>query len=130
MGDGFVSETIGGTGVGYTQLLKLSLLRCDKFSVIPLLHEIFGEDSFYRFLEMFAGVSFHVPSLRELEASVRDVNIYKSFCLGGDATEITRHIAQEYDLSEAEVCRIKIEMESLVNTLHSLTDLDDLDDGT
>ncbi|OHD27867.1 MAG: hypothetical protein A2Y38_21590 [Spirochaetes bacterium GWB1_59_5] len=78
------------------QLIKLMLLRDDRYSVLPLLYEMFGEEAFFRFLSVFAGVTFRVPSAARLERAVRDVRSYMA-AQSGDMV-LARRIAQESSL--------------------------------
>lgn len=85
----------------YVDLWHIVLLRCARNTVLPDLLEVFGKEALIKFLDIFAGTTFRVPSREVLEHSVRDVDIYIQVKRHG--SDAFRGLCQRYDLTEDQV---------------------------
>jgi len=57
-------------------VLRAAVLYTSKYELLPEILDIFGEESFLKFLEIFAGRVFRVPTKKEFANVVRDVGIW------------------------------------------------------
>lgn len=86
----------------YVSIVKLALLRNRKFSLLPEIYEIFGEEATIKFLDLFSGQTIKVPSARELEKIFREVTVYirLNSASSEDFPKIVEELSAEYLLDE------------------------------
>jgi len=87
-------------------LLKTILVYNDKFSIIADMIEIFDPESVIKFLHVFAGQTIHVPSIKDLEAATRDIEIYSIIKRRGFTSEVVSEMSQRYDITYDKVEKI------------------------
>ena len=111
----------------YVEALRVTLLRADdRYTVLPLIHEIFGDSDFYEFLEVFAGTTIRIPSREDMERAVRDVNVYFRLVEAEDRKSAIQELSRSYEVSEDMVCRIERSMQDLLKGLKDTKKLDRL----
>lgn len=78
-------------------------------SLISEFNRIFGAEDTEKLLTVFAGVTLHIPSTRDIEEAVRNVAIYETLVRSASAVETRRLsgiMCEQYDLSRTELRQI------------------------
>ena len=60
----------------YQDVLELVIIYEGGKTLLPELYNVFGKELFIKFLDIFSGCEFKVPTLLEFERWVRDVDVY------------------------------------------------------
>ena len=102
----------------YIDIFYLILLVHDKFTLLPEIMEVFGKESLMKFLSVFSGVTFRVPSLGDLKSSARSVDIYVSLSRSNNSTQ-KKYLGEKYGLTEDRIIKIYLEMKELVTLYHT-----------
>jgi hypothetical protein len=76
------------------------MLRRTRDTLIPELFEVFGSEHLMRFLDLFAGTRFEVPSRDLILAALRDAEIYAALAAH---TDTVRGLATKYGVEEHRV---------------------------
>ena len=69
-------------------------------TLIPELYEVFGDQQLMRFLDLFAGVRFEVPSRDLILTALRDADIYATLAANKNTV---RGLATQYGVEEHRV---------------------------
>lgn len=96
--------------------LALVLISCDKFQVLPELLEIFGRESLLKFIDIFAGQTIKVPDRDVFDTYLRDVSIWKNYCLQPYLPTLQR-LADVYSISVDEAKAIVDRIDNLIHNL-------------
>lgn len=97
----------------FLDFMMVVLLESAGDTLIPQLYEIFGRESFLKFMDIFAGTTVKVPAIKPVEDAMRDVGIYlrlRDLPLGSRA-EAVRDLAVQHSISRGDVRRSFIAME-------------------
>src|SRR5262245_55180577 len=89
----------------YLDALYVVLLRSSDQSLLPELYDIFGKELLIKFLDVFAGMQFRVPSREILERAVRDVDIYIRMSDVRNS-EVLEDLSTRHNISKDDVTRI------------------------
>jgi hypothetical protein len=76
------------------------MLRWTRNTLIPELYEVFGDQHLMRFLDLFAGTRFEVPSRDLILTALRDADIYATLAVHKDTV---RGLATKYGVKEHQV---------------------------
>jgi hypothetical protein len=95
------------------ELLRVVLIRCDKYSFLPELYDVFGGEATIKFLQIFAGCSFTVPKQDVIKQALQDVEIYRSVSRLPTKDTI-EFLSQEYELPR------KLILAAYKNVCHAL----------
>ena len=76
------------------------LLAWTRKTLIPELYEVFGPEQLMRFLDLFAGTRFEVPSRDVILQALRDAEIYATLAAHKDTV---RGLATKYRVEEHRV---------------------------
>ena len=100
----------------YVDVLKVIMLYTDRFSLLPELYEVFGEEHLLRFLDVFAGTIIEVPPPEVLERAVRDVTIYMRMKKSGPVGrgKVISALAEELLISEESVKQTYREVSKII----------------
>lgn len=81
------------------------LLTSGKYSFLPELYEIFGKDSTIKFLELFAGMTVEVPSVKRLSSLARDTKVYTRVKNANPSHRATviKSLAREFSTDEKRI---------------------------
>lgn len=85
-------------------LLSVLYRTCPSSHIIEV-YDIFGKESFLKFLDLFSGTSVEVPEREKIEEGLRDVLLYMSLSRTPKAQrpKMVRKLAQETGLTAGEV---------------------------
>lgn len=83
--------------------LAVALTYEERFSVLPELHAVFGEEALIKFLDIFAGRTIQVPARDVLERRFRAVRIWAVLTAHPQAGA---SLAREYGITTAQVAQI------------------------
>jgi hypothetical protein len=87
------------------------LLAWTQRTLIPELYEVFGPERLMRFLDLFAGTRFEVPSRDLILTAVRDADIYATLAAHKDTV---RGLATKYGVEEHRVADAYARVAALV----------------
>jgi Mor family transcriptional regulator len=76
------------------------MLAWTRKTLIPELYEVFGPEQLMRFLDLFAGTRFEVPSRDVILQALRDADVYVRLAAGRDTV---RDLATKYGVAEHQV---------------------------
>lgn len=88
----------------HVDVVHLVLMSYASRSVIPELYEIFGKEAMIKFIDIFAGCTFRVPSREVFERAVMDTEIYLEYCRTPLPSTIDS-MATRYAVTEGEIWR-------------------------
>lgn len=93
----------------------LALLAAADATPLPELYEIFGKDAAMKFLHVFAGTSFKVPSPELLKDCIRDAMIYAKLRepSGRARDRLVEELGSEHDLDRATLLSVRRKMHRL-----------------
>lgn len=108
--------------IKHVDVFQVVLLNAAEHTPLPELLDIFGKESVVKFLDIFSGVTFQVPSKEVLTTSARDVDIYVTLArTGTDSEQTVSDLSTKYDVSAQQVrdCydRVDILMKKLRDVL-------------
>lgn len=92
----------------FVNVLQLALLESTGDTHLPEIFEIFGCDAFLKFMDIFAGTTIEVPSLKVIQDSVRNVSIYmvlRKTPVGSRAKKV-RELSAVYSIPTGSVRKI------------------------
>jgi hypothetical protein len=75
-------------------------------NLISEFHRIFGKEATEKLLTIFAGVTLHIPSTKEIEEAVRNIAIYETLIASRSGVETRRLsgiMCEQYDLTRKEL---------------------------
>ena len=87
------------------------LLTWTRKTLIPELYEVFGPEQLMRFLDLFAGTRFEVPSRDVILQALRDAEIYATLAAHKDTV---RGLATKYGVEEHRVADAYARVAALV----------------
>lgn len=110
-------------GKRFISALRAATLFTSKYEVLPEVLEIFGEDDFIRFLEIFGGRVVTVPRVEEVNRVLRDIAVWVSLSHPDEAERKRRELwlVQEFGLTRTRLRKIYAAVsDSMVNVGLSL----------
>lgn len=92
----------------YVGVLHLLLLQSGKYSFVPELHNIVGDDLMIKILEIFGGVTMKFPSDDEISMIARDIDVYRRLEKVPDGKKASpiADLASTYDTCDENVIAI------------------------
>jgi len=96
----------------HIDVLTLVLLAKYEFTYLPELYDIYGEENFVKFLDLFGGKTIKVPSNEEFSNACRDVRIYVSMKRRDD-DQVANDLADLYLITPDMVRKIFKSMQEL-----------------
>lgn len=103
-----------GVSQRFLDFMLVVLMEAAGDTHIPNLYEIFGKESFLKFMDVFAGTTLRVPSTKAVEDAMRDVGIYlglREVALGSRAGAV-KNLARRYSMTVGAVRKNFITMEN------------------
>lgn len=96
----------------HSDVLMLLIMTEEKFTFLPEFLKMFDVETFFKFLELFAGVTFNVPSKEKLTKMFRDVHIWAQLSEKGAAS--ASELAAQYNLDKNSVYNIKVAIDDML----------------
>lgn len=97
-------------------IVYVLLLKSAKNSFLPELLDVVGEDKMMEMLQLFAGMKFQFPTIKDLERHAKDVNIF--FRLHRTPAKrrpaVMKDLAHEYFVEEDDIQYLFKKMQKLV----------------
>ncbi len=99
------------------EVFYVLLVSSGKYTFLPELYDIFGKEATIKFLQIFAGCTFKVPSVKKLRLLARDTTIYVRLERANKAQHelIVKNLADDYNLGEDRVrviyAKMKVHLE-------------------
>ncbi len=95
--------------------IRVMLDLNSKYTLLPDLFEIFGRESFLKFIKVFGGKSIvKIPSYRDLEKSFEAVAIWQAL-RKSNTPEMVKRLCNRYSMKESEVRAAYQRIEGLLN---------------
>lgn len=100
-----------------SELYLVVLLKCGEYSFLPELLEELGAEKTESILRIFAGVTFTIPSVKELNKAATEVDIYIRInrVPKKQRASVVNTLQTEYSLQEFSVWRIYRRIAALVS---------------
>lgn len=97
-------------------LIYILLLKSGKYSFLPELLDVVGEDKMMELLELFAGVKFQFPSMDELKKHAKEVTVFFRVHKARPAHrgKVVKELAEEYFITDDMINIIYKKMAKLV----------------
>lgn len=96
----------------HSDVLLVLLMAEEKFTFLPELCKVFGEESLFKFLDIFAGVTFNVPAKEKLLKAFRDIHIWYQLSNRGSAS--VSELSELYSLEKSTIYSIYSNVESIL----------------
>lgn len=93
-------------------VLLLLILTEEKFNLLPEFLKIFDVETFFKFLEIFAGATFNVPSKERLLKMYRDIHVWSALSNKGKGS--VDELAELYSLDKNSLYSIKTNMDAIL----------------
>lgn len=103
----------------HVSLFYVLLLQCGKYSFLPELYDMLGEEKTLQVLEVFAGKTIRFPLMSELTRIARDIAIYCRIAKvpENSSTPVVNDLATEYNMEAMTVRKVYSEMSKTVQAL-------------
>lgn len=93
--------------ISQEQLFR-ALVVNDAFSTLPEFLRILGRKNFFKFMEVFGGMTLQIPRASDLKRALRDIVIYERHRHQGVSAAV---LAEEYELSPKQIRKIAANVE-------------------
>lgn len=84
------------------EVIRLQILEKSKYSLLPELFDIFGKESFLKFLDIFAGHTFQVMDRKSLLRVIEDASIYTAMRRNPHAATVN-YLAKRFECTNTSI---------------------------
>jgi len=120
-----VNTKVAANHKSFRNALEIALMMSHKYTLLPEIYSVFGRDGLLKFIDVFGGCTFTVPSQEDFMRTVMEVQIYLEMNNREKFDLKMKDIADRYGISVQSVLSIYKDMRSTVGALEGLT-LDDI----
>lgn len=99
----------------FSTVLRVALERTSPRSHVLALFDIFGQETFLKFLDVFAGTRVDVPSKAKLEDALKQTTIYLELIRTspGQRSARIKELARKYRMTAGDVRKVFVELDAL-----------------